>query len=75
MQNETTAYLALPKDEAKQVRSLILDPESIARLSALETQKHPTAIYDLSGRRIHRPQRGLYIQGGRVVFLKGDSLH
>lgn len=73
MQNETTAYLALPKNEVSPVRSLILDPENITRLSAIETQKHPTAIYDLSGRRIHRPQRGLYIQGGRVVFLKGSS--
>ena len=75
MQNETTAYLALPKDEAKQVRSLILDAEAINRISPILTQQDPTAIYDLSGRRIYSPQRGLYIQGGRVVFLKGDSLH
>lgn len=73
MQNETTAYLALPKNEVSPVRSLILDPENITRLSAIETQKQPTAIYDLSGRRIHSPQRGLYIQGGRVVFLKGSA--
>lgn len=75
MTSETSAYLALPKDDVQQVRSLILDAEAINRISPILTQQDPTAIYDLSGRRIYSPQRGLYIQGGRVVFLKGDSLH
>lgn len=70
MKNETSAYLALPKEEAKQVRSLILDPDTLTRLSPIEQQKTPEALYDLSGRRIQHPQRGLYIQGGRVVYQK-----
>ena len=70
MKNETSAYLALPKEEAKHVRNLILDPDTLTRLSPIEQQKTPEALYDLSGRRIQHPQRGLYIQGGRVVYQK-----
>ena len=70
MKNETSAYLALPKEEALQVRNLILNPDTLTRLSPIEKQKTPEALYDLSGRRIQHPQRGLYIQGGRVVYQK-----
>ena len=70
MKNETSAYLALPKQEALQVRNLILNPDTLTRLSPIEKQKTPEALYDLSGRRIQHPQRGLYIQGGRVVYQK-----
>lgn len=70
MKNETSAYLALPTKEAQQVRNLILNPDNLTRLSPIEQQKTPEALYDLSGRRIQHPQRGLYIQGGRVVYQK-----
>jgi hypothetical protein len=46
--------------------------------SAVETVKHDadgtsvqqSAVYDLQGRRVSKPARGLYIQGGRKVLVK-----
>lgn len=70
MKGETTAYLALPKDMASQVRGLILNPETIGHISTIQTPKANTFLYDISGRRVQHPKRGLYIQGGRVVYQK-----
>ena len=57
-------------------RAVILEPngqytnggDGIAQPMANSQQ--PTAIYDLSGRRVAKPTRGLYIIGGRKVFVK-----
>ena len=74
MNSETTAYLAIPKDEAQQVRSLILDPQA-TNLSTIQRPKDNTVLYDLSGRRVQHPKPSLYIQNRRVVFRKGGSLY
>ena len=36
----------------------------------MANSQKPKAIYDLSGRRVAKPTRGLYIIGGRKVFVK-----
>lgn len=70
MKGETTAYLALPNNVASQVRGLILDPEAISHISTIQTPNANSFLYDISGRRVQHPKRGLYIQNGRVIFRK-----
>ena len=47
----------------------VLDPTGIESLSA-DAVSTGTVLYDLPGRRVHRPQRGLYVKDGRKVFVK-----
>ena len=47
----------------------VLDPTGIETVSAGEVSAG-TVLYDLQGRRVHRPQRGLYVKDGRKVFVK-----
>ncbi len=47
----------------------VLDPTGIESLSA-DAVSTGTVLYDLQGRRVHRPQRGLYVKDGRKVFVK-----
>lgn len=50
--------------------SLDLDGEATS-INAVETETNSNApIYDLSGRRVVKAAKGLYIQGGKKVFLK-----
>lgn len=50
--------------------SLIFDGEATG-ISAVKTETNTNApIYDLSGRRVVKATKGLYIQGGKKVFLK-----
>ncbi|MDE7378680.1 MAG: hypothetical protein K2N13_06935 [Paraprevotella sp.] len=39
-------------------------------LSALETGEKTTEIYDLAGRRVAKPVKGIYIKGGKKVIVK-----
>ncbi len=43
--------------------------DAITQHPAPDTQ-HPTPFYDLQGRRVSRPVRGLYIVGGRKVVVR-----
>lgn len=54
------------------VKALSLDIDGEATsISAIETESNSNApIYDLSGRRVVKATKGLYIQGGKKVFLK-----
>ena len=45
------------------------DGTAVAQPGAANSQK-PMAVYDLSGRRVEQPAKGLYIVGGRKVVFK-----
>ena len=42
-------------------------PDAIASPMATAVRSADGRIYDLSGRRITRPLRGIYVQGGRLI--------
>lgn len=64
--------------EAQRWLILTADEMDTTVPSAVETVKHDadgtsvqqSAVYDLQGRRVSKPARGLYIQGGRKVLVK-----
>ena len=47
----------------------VLDPTGVESVNA-DAVGTGTVLYDLQGRRVHRPQRGLYVKDGRKVFVK-----
>ena len=77
--NSNKAYLALKKDDAKNVRSFLLDfiktPTSINQIPSPNT-KHPSPdgdVFDLSGRRVSTSQslpKGIYISNGKKFVVK-----
>ena len=53
------------------VRFIRIDPDhttGIATLSVADTADAP--VYDLQGRRVANPTHGVYIVGGKKVFVK-----
>lgn len=69
-----SAYLQLHKDAGS--RSLVLnfsDDETttgVVHTEITESTEMADAIYDLQGRRIEKPKKGLYIVNGRKVMIK-----
>ncbi len=64
----TTTPLASAQNGA---RNFVFDAEtatSLSPLTAVETVEQP--VYNLHGQRVARPQRGLYIVGGRKVVIR-----
>jgi arabinan endo-1,5-alpha-L-arabinosidase len=45
----------------------VLDPTGIESVSVSAA---PSAVFDLQGRRVHHPLRGLYVKDGRKIFFK-----
>ena len=45
-------------------------PDAIKSIDAARSLKAGNAVYDLAGRRVAQPKRGLYIMGGRKVIVK-----
>lgn len=43
------------------------DPTDVQQLQEVMSD---APVYNLSGQRVHRPQHGIFIQGGRKIFLK-----
>ena len=67
------AYLQIPAETATSRSALKLrfdDEEETTAISDVEHQDARTAIYDLQGRRVEQPQRGIYIRGGKKVIVK-----
>jgi hypothetical protein len=66
------AYLSLPNSMfANEVNVLSIKLDDMTAIE--ETLVRPTengVLYDLSGRRIEQPKRGIYIQGGKKVLFK-----
>lgn len=67
------AYLALTKSSAGSRSFISLfdsDPTAVSKLQAANTTDAANAVYDLQGRRVSNPTRGLYIVGGRKIAIK-----
>ena len=67
------AYLQIPAETASSRSALKLrfdDEEESTAISDVERQEVNTAVYDLQGRRVEQPQRGLYIRNGKKVIIK-----
>jgi hypothetical protein len=74
LNNANTAYLAIAKkaladDVEHLIRGLVFDFDEETGVDELkgENGKVKTAVYDLSGRRVQKAQKGIYIQNGRLV--------
>ena len=66
------AYLSLPNSmfaSGVNVLSIMLD-DATAIEETLVRPAENGVLYDLSGRRIEQPKRGIYIQGGKKVLFK-----
>ena len=72
--NAHKAYLETPKDITPTAGArginLVFEDETTGISSAELVQPRDEAIYTLSGMRVNKPARGLYITGGRKVFVK-----
>jgi hypothetical protein len=68
-----SAYLQLKK--AASSRGLVLNfeeegtPTGVGHTEITESTEMADAIYDLQGRRIEKPKKGLYIHGGKKVLV------
>ena len=68
-----SAYLQLHKDAGS--RSLVLNfeeegtPTGVGHTEITESTEMADAIYDLQGRRIEKPKKGLYIVNGKKVLV------
>lgn len=63
-------YITLPS-ETSGVRALFFNEGTSTGIEAIETENRPSAsVYDLSGRRVEKAGKGLYIIGGKKVLVK-----
>ena len=47
------------------------DDNTATGITAIETEKEADKVYyNLNGQRVEKPQRGVYIQGGRKIIIK-----
>lgn len=53
------------------VTKAVLTDSATASVDAIEDTEAPSALlYDLSGQRVNRATRGIYIQGGKKIYMK-----
>ena len=62
-----TAYLAVPN--AVSVKGFLLDGTPTA-IEGVEAENKTDVIYNLSGQRVQKAQRGLYIVNGKIFMVK-----
>lgn len=55
--------------EAQAVSAFLLE-DNVTGIEEIETSADKTPIYDLSGRRVAKAEKGVYIQNGRKIFVK-----
>lgn len=67
----TRAYITIlePAGEVE-AKSLNIDIEEATAINAIESEIANAKVYDLSGRMIQNPTRGLYIANGKKVLVK-----
>ena len=77
LNNANTAYLAIAKkalgfsdDVEHLIRGLVFDFDEETGVDELkgENGTENSAVYDLSGRRVQKAHKGIYIQNGRVII-------
>ena len=60
-----------PTDQTEAVSAFIIDEGSVTGIiDAIATDATDSNIYDLQGRRIATPTKGLYIKGGKKIYVK-----
>lgn len=64
-----TAYLAVPVSNAAGVKGFLLDGTPTA-IEGVEAENNTDVIYNLSGQRVQKAQRGLYIVNGKKLMVK-----
>ena len=64
-----TAYLAVPVSNAAGVKGFLLDGTPTA-IEGVEAENNTDVIYNLSGQRVQKAQRGLYIVNGKKFMVK-----
>ena len=65
-----TAYLAVPAvPNAVSVKGFLLDGTPTA-IEGVEAENNTDVIYNLSGQRVQKAQRGLYIVNGKKLMVK-----
>ena len=64
--NAGKAYL--PKSAEASARFISLDFGTETAIESVESVENNAAVYDLSGRRVQKAQKGLYIVNGKVVI-------
>lgn len=62
------AYYTAPS-EAQAVSAFLLE-DNVTGIEEVETSADKAPIYDLSGRRVAKAEKGVYIQNGRKIFVK-----
>lgn len=55
--------------EAQAVSAFLLE-DNVTGIEEIETSADKAPIYDLSGRRVAKTEKGVYIQNGRKIFVK-----
>lgn len=63
-----TAYLAVPKSSASNVRGFAFGGECITGIKSIESAQANTEIFNLQGQRISRLQQGVNIVNGKKVI-------
>ena len=63
-----SAYLALDEDPAS--GSIIIRKGDATAISLVQENEGEAVIYDLLGRRVSEPMRGIYIVNGKKMFIK-----
>ncbi len=69
----TRAYIKVnptPETPEGEVKVLTIDLEDATAIEAIESTIANTQVYDLSGRKVQSPTRGLYIANGKKVLVK-----
>lgn len=62
------AYLPVRNNET--VRGFVFDPGTTTGIDQMTTDEADQTVYDLSGRRVNRAGKGLYIINGKKVYVK-----
>ena len=64
------AYLKVPKSAAAKFSFFALDDETTGIEDIHALQHDDSKVYDLSGRRVVKPSKGLYIKNGKKFIVK-----
>ena len=67
---EDPEFTFILSDELMSMSFSDIDDDATGIMSVEKANETSDAIYDLQGRRVAAPRKGIYIKGGRKVVLK-----